>query len=123
MAQLTAAFGGLLVVLGVAGYVMTGMVSPTALIPAVFGAVLAVLGLLGRADARRKSMMHLAMGVALLGIIGSIGGLASLPDLVSGAPVERPAAAIARSIMALALILYLGLGIRTFVQARRRQAV
>lgn len=123
MAQLTVAVGGLLVVLGVTGYVMTDMVSLTALIPAVFGAVLAVLGLLGLAEARRKSMMHLAMGVALLGLIGSMGGLASVPALLSGAPVERPAAAIARSVMALTLILYLGLGIRTFVQARRRQAV
>jgi hypothetical protein len=123
MAQLTVTVGGLLVILGVAGYVMTDMVSPTALIPAVFGAALAVLGLLGRAEARRKSMMHLAMGVALLGIIGSIGGLSSLPALLSGAPVERPAAAIAQSVMALTLILYLGLGIRTFVQARRGPAV
>jgi len=122
MAQLTVAVGGLLVVLGVAGYVMTSMVSPTALIPAVFGAVLAVLGLLGRAETRRKSMMHLAMGVALLGIIGSIGGLASVPVLLSGAPVERPAAVIAQSVMAVTLIAYLGLGIRSFVQARRRQA-
>jgi thiol:disulfide interchange protein len=118
MSGVTVKVGVGLIVLGVAGYFASGMVSPTALIPAAFGAVLAGLGAAARSDARRQTMMHLAMLVALLGIIGSFGGVLALPALASGT-AERPAAVIARAAMALLLIWYLTMGVRSFLEARR----
>ena len=119
MSQLTIVIGLVLIVLGLVGYVATDMVSPTALIPAVFGLVLLVLGFYGRSDRTRKTAMHIAMGIALVGIFGTMRGLVQLPTVLSGADVERPAAVIAQGLMALLLIVYLGLGIRSFARARR----
>jgi hypothetical protein len=119
MSQMSVVVGGLLVVLGVAGYVMTGMVSVTALIPAFFGVVIAACGVLARAETRRKTMMHAAMGVALLGILGSFSGLIAVSrGLMAGEPLG--AAAISRSLMAGMLIVYLVMGVRSFIAARRR---
>ena len=118
MTNLTIGVGVWLVVLGIAGYVATDMVSMTALIPAAFGVVFVLLGAYGRADGRRRTAMHVAMGVALLGIAGSIGGLAPALQYLSGGEVTRPAAALARSLMAITLIVYLALGVRSFIAAR-----
>ena len=118
MANLTIGVGVWLVVLGIVGYVATGMVSVTALIPAFFGAVLAGLGLMARAEGRRRTAMHLAMGLALLGLLGSIGGLAPAMQWLAGGEVERPAAALSRSLMAITLVVYLVLGVRSFIAAR-----
>ena len=118
MTNLTMGVGVWLVVLGIAGYVATDMVSMTALIPAAFGVVFVLLGAYGRADGRRRTAMHVAMGVALLGIAGSIGGLAPALQYLSGGEVTRPAAALARSLMAITLIVYLALGVRSFIAAR-----
>lgn len=120
MSTLCISIGVLLVLLGIGGYVATDMVSPTALIPAAFGLVLLMLGVYGRAEAHRRTAMHLAMGVALVGIIGTFGGVhATIYWLGSGA-TEWPAAALSKAAMALLLALFLGLGIRSFVRARRR---
>jgi len=44
MPSVTIALGVVLIILGLAGYFLTGAVSVTALIPAFFGLVLAVAG-------------------------------------------------------------------------------
>ena len=120
MVNLTIGVGVALTVLGLSGYVLTDMVSPTALIPAVFGIVLIMIGIYARAAGQRRTAMHLAMGIALVGIIGSISGLAPAMEWLSGAQVERPAAALARSLMAIVLIAYLAAGIRSFIAARAK---
>ncbi len=119
MAALSVWVGVILVVLGVAGYLMTDMVSPTALIPASFGIVLAILGVVGKAPERCRTAMHIAMVVALVGVLGSISGLPAMFTMLAGGTIARPAAAVARSLMALLLIGFLALGIRSFIQARR----
>jgi hypothetical protein len=119
VSNLTVVIGVILIALGIVGYVATDMVSPTALIPAVFGLVLLVLGFYGRDASRRKIAMHLAMGIALVGILGTFRGLLQLPAVLTGGAVERPAAVVAQGLMALLLIVYLGLGIRSFINARR----
>ena len=71
----------------------------------------------------RKHVMHVAMLIALLGIAGSFGGLLQLAEVFAGT-AERPMASVVRSITAVILVAYLGLGIRSFIQARRaRNAV
>jgi len=121
VAQLSRTIGLILMVIGIGGYVATDMASPTALIPAVFGMVISMLGYYGRHEATRKTAMHLAMGIALVGILGSMSGLMALPALLSGDAVPMPAAAIARSLMAAVLIIYLVAGIRSFRAARQRR--
>lgn len=117
MAQLSVIFGSLLVMIGAVGYVLTDMVSVTALIPAFFGLAIILLGVMAYTPARRKLAMHLAMGVAVLGVLGSASGLIGLARSLGGPPAG--AADISRSLMAIALACYLGLGIKSFVAARR----
>jgi hypothetical protein len=118
MSSASVLFGLLLAAIGAAGYVMSDMVSPTALIPAAFGVVIAMLGLYGRDPARRRTAMHLAMGIALVGILGSIGGVFTLAGAVASGSAPG-LAALSRASMAIVLILYLTMGVRSFVAARR----
>lgn len=116
-------FGVGFVALGVVSYVGSGAESVTALIPAVFGIVLVALGLAGRRHGRRALTMHVAAAVAVLGFLGSAMGLASLPDLLAGRDVDRPWAVAAQSIMAVALAVYIGLAVRSFIAARKAGTV
>jgi hypothetical protein len=122
MSTLTAFVGTVLMLVGVGGYVMTDMVSPTALIPAAIGAVLLALAAWGRRESARKHAMHAAMLVALLGVAGSARGLLQLPTLLAGGEVARPAAVYAQSITAVLLLVLLIAGIRSFIAARRARA-
>lgn len=116
MAKTSQLVGVILMVLGIGGYVASGLASPTALIPAFFGLVISGLGYYGRHEQTRKTAMHLAMGVALVGIIGSL--MRVVPAMLSGA-VEWRLALIAQLVMAIVLIWYLFMGIQSFRAARR----
>ncbi len=119
MATTSQMVGLVLMVIGVGGYVMTGMVSVTALIPAAFGLVISALGYYGRHEATRKTAMHVAMVVALVGILGSATGLLALPALLTGGEVASRAATLSRSAMAIILIVYLIAGIQSFRANRK----
>jgi hypothetical protein len=118
LAGTTIAFGVVLIVLGMAGYAGSGGASVTALIPAIFGVVLAALGALARNEGMRKHAMHGAVLVGLLGFLGSARGLLQLPALMSGGEVARPTAVIAQSVMAILMLLFVVLCVRSFISAR-----
>jgi len=117
--NITIAFGIALCVLGEAGYWLTGAKSPTALIPVAFGVLLMVCGILGRKESRLKHAMHAAAILGVLGFLGSAPGLIKLPALLAGGEVLRPAAVIARSIMAILMLVFVGLCVRSFIAAKR----
>jgi len=121
MAMLTILLGAALVLLGVGGYLLTGMVSWTALIPAIFGVPFLVLGLLAGKPTARKHAMHGAAGLSLLGLAGGVMGVPKLVTLLGGGEVARPAAAISQSIMALLCAVFLALCVKSFVDARRQR--
>jgi hypothetical protein len=125
MAQISILFGVLLTVLGIVGFVVTDAKSYTALIPVIFGSILELLGVLVLLKPDwRKHLMHAAALVALIGLGGSTPGLIGLIKWgINGAVPDRPAAAIAQSIMAGLMLIYLILCIRSFIAARKaRQA-
>ncbi|HYN09298.1 MAG TPA: hypothetical protein VES67_18085 [Vicinamibacterales bacterium] len=121
MIGLSLLIGASLIAVGIGGYVLSGMVSPTALIPAVFGVVIVMLGAYGREQTRRRTAMHLAMGIALVGVLGSITGVFALLSWAAG---DRsgglPLAPLSKTVMATLLVTYLVMGIRSFIAARRR---
>jgi len=117
MASTTIALGVALIVLGLAGYVLTGMASVTALIPAFFGIVIALAGLVARDERKRKHAMHAAVAIALIGFLGSIRGLLQIGGVFDGT-AARPAAVISQSIMAVLTFGYVVLAIRSFASAR-----
>jgi hypothetical protein len=111
-------FGGLLIALGVWGYVTTSMVSWTALIPAFFGGALALLGVLALKESLLKHAMHAA---ALVGVVGF---LAAAGRFVQGLrnPDAKQAALISTGGMALLCAAFVGCCVNSFIQARRRRA-
>ena len=120
MPTLTTALGVVLIVLGLGGYVLTGAVSLTALIPAAFGVALVAAGVVARNERARKHAMHAAVLVALLGFLGSFRGLLQIGALLEGT-AARPAAVASQSVMAVLTLGYLVLAIRSFIQARARR--
>ena len=72
MAKVTLIFAGLLVVLGLAGYLGTGSLHPTALIPTWIGLALGIFGWLAisPSESRRKLFMHVNVTIGLLGLLG-----------------------------------------------------
>jgi hypothetical protein len=120
MANMAIGFGAVLIVLGVAGYLGTGMVSLTALIPAAFGLVLLILGVVARDPGRRKHAMH---GAAMVGLLGFAGTARSLARIVAGDLGPRPNAVIAQAVMAVLMLVFVGLCVRSFIEARRTRAV
>jgi hypothetical protein len=119
VARITIGFGVLLIALGLAGYFATGMVSWTALIPAFFGLPLAGLGALALNQYLRKHAMHLA---AMIGLLGFIGGAFSLVrPLLKGSDI-KPVAASMQALMALACAVFVGLCVKSFIDARRARA-
>lgn len=119
MARTTIAFGLVLIALGIAGYIVTAAVSITALIPAIFGAALALLGWLALNERYRKHAIHLAAAIALVGFLGAVPGLIGLWDLISGVEVQRPAAVVSQSVMAVVMVFFVGLCMKSFIDARR----
>lgn len=119
MTRTTIGFGFALVVLGIAGYFATGAQHPTSLIPAAVGVVLIVLGILARNPKMHMHAMHGAALAALIGFAGSVTGIGQLVKMAAGEAIQRPPAAIARSIMAVLCLAFLALTVRSFIAARR----
>jgi hypothetical protein len=115
MASTTRTFGIVLILLGVASYVLTGRTSVTALIPAFFGAVFVILALVARNEAARKHAMHAAVALGLLGLLATLGRL--VPAIAAG-DLGRPAV-LAQLVMSVLLIIYVALGVKSFIDARR----
>jgi hypothetical protein len=118
MPYVTMALGSLLLLIGVGFYVGTGATSVTALIPAFLGIPIEIAGVVALREGWRKHAMHVAVLLALLGFLGSVRGLVSLPGLLSGAELARPAAVVAQSLTAVLCLAFVGLAVRSFVRAR-----
>jgi|SRR5688572_2596701 len=117
MASTTIVFGLVLTALGLAGYLLTGGVSVTALIPAFFGIVLLVLGFLARAEAMRKHAMHAAAAVGLIGFIGALMSLLRAPMETRSAMAN-----VSQITMLLLTGVFVILCVNSFRAARRARA-
>jgi hypothetical protein len=115
MPSTTRLFGLILIVLGIASYTMTGRTSVTAMIPAFFGAAFLVCAMVARKEAARKHAMHAAVA---LGLIGALAALArGVPGVING-NATKPAV-LAQLAMGGLLLMYVALGVQSFIAARR----
>ena len=126
MAKVTLVFAAMLAVLGLIGYLGTGSQHPTALIPLWFGLALGVFGWLAMSpsESRRKLFMHINVTIGLLGLIGAAEeavrgylhaeSMGAQPDMIALA---------SKLAMAVILLVYVALCVRSFIQARRQGAV
>ncbi|MGB0065882.1 MAG: hypothetical protein WBP85_15670 [Terracidiphilus sp.] len=126
MAKVTIIFGVLLIVLGLIGYIGTGSAHPTALIPTWWGLALGVGGLLAisPSESRRKIFMHINVTVGALGCIGAFVEALRGYGAARSAGLDPDMKALAAKLaMAIMLLIYVNLCVRSFIAARRaRQA-
>ena len=124
MARVTIVFGVLLILLGLAGYLGTGHVHPTALIPSGFGLLLAIFGLLARTDDLRRRMlfMHIAVTLGLLGFLATAKAIFQYVQLLQGVHFSFPSAVESKAAMSILCLVYVLLCVRSFITARRARA-
>lgn len=118
MAKVAIVFAFLLIAVGLGGYLLadpdpeTGVVSVTALIPAIFGVALLICGLLALKESLRKHAMHLASLFALLGAVGA--GI-RIPKLLGPGTELALYSHIATTVLCLLFVI---LAVRSFILAR-----
>jgi hypothetical protein len=122
MAKVTLVFALLLCVLGLAGFLFTGRIHQTALIPTWFGLALGLFGYLAinPDEKKRKLFMHINVTLALLGFLGA-GGRAVYGYMnASSLGVAPDAIALGSQVtMAGLMLIYVILCVRSFIAARR----
>jgi uncharacterized membrane protein (UPF0136 family) len=126
MAKVTYVFGVLLILVGLVGYFGTGSVHPTALIPVWFGLALVVGGFLAvsPSEGRRKLFMHINVTVGLVGFIGAIASALHGYGHARSLGIDPDYKALAAQLaMAVLLLIYVNLCVRSFIQARRSRQV
>jgi hypothetical protein len=109
----------LLFALGVIGYALTGAESLTALIPSAFGLLFFLLALWARHPDAYKKAVVTASSLGFIGFLATIRGLPSLIRLVQGQPVDRPAAAVSQTLMALICFVFFVVSFKSFVDASK----
>ena len=122
MAKLTLVLALLLVGLGLFGYIGTGSVHPTALIPAWIGLALGIFGFLAISpnESRRKLFMHINVTIALLGFLGGLAEAIRGYLHAKSAGMEPDQIALASKLtLAGLLFIYVLLCVRSFIAARR----
>lgn len=121
MARVTLLFAILLIALGLVGFLGTGSVHPTALIPTWFGLALGFGGLLAisPSESRRKLFMHINVTIGLLGFLGS--GIKALTGYLHAAAASLQPDRIAigaQLTMSVLMLIYVLLCVRSFINAR-----
>lgn len=122
MAKLTLVLAVLLVALGLAGYIGTGSLHPTALIPAWIGLALGIFGFLAISpnEGRRKLFMHINVTIALLGFIGStVEAIRGYVHATSAGIAPDQIALASKVTLSVLLLIYVILCVRSFIAARR----
>ncbi len=122
MAKVTLIFAVLLIALGLVGYLGTGSLHPTALIPTWIGLALGVFGFLAISpnESQRKLFMHINVTIGLLGFLG--GAIEALRGYAHAraAGVDPDLTALASKLtLAVLMLIYVNLCIRSFIAARR----
>lgn len=125
MLKATFSFAIVLILLGVGFYLGSGRESFTPLIPAFIGVLIGLSG--GVATLKSPSWakpvgMHAALVFALLGLLGSAMGVPKLIAWLTTGEAERPLAVVLMNLTALLLLVYLVLGVRSFVAARKARS-
>ena len=122
MVKVTLVFAVLLIALGLVGYLGTGSLHSTALIPAWIGVALGFGGLLAISpnESRRKLFMHINVTI---GVIGFLGGFVEavrgyLHAQAVGLAPDR-IALTDKLAMAVLMLFYVVLCVRSFTAARR----
>jgi uncharacterized protein YacL len=127
MPALTVLIGLMLLLVGLGGfgfsYAKEGVAHYTALIPAVLGVLILFFGMMSIfKDSLRKHMMHGALLVALLGVLGTVmGPVKAVLMATGGAVASSPTAIASQTITFILCLVFIIFGVRSFIVARRNR--
>src|ERR1700739_3095209 len=122
MAKITVLFGVLLIVLGGASFVLTGLKFPTSLIPVAFGILLVTFGSMAVTPVAKRRMlfMHIAVTLVLVASLATAPALFQVVKLFKGKLFPSPAAIEEKAAMSALMLIYVLLCVRSFMAGRRR---
>lgn len=103
-----------MILFGLISYFGTGGQSITALIPSFFGIVFGILGYIAKNRSHFKHALYTAMVLALIGVIGTSGGLINLFYQIEPQ-------AVSKSIMAALCLVYIIAAINTIIANKTLQ--
>jgi hypothetical protein len=121
MARVTLLFAVLLIALGLVGFLGTGSVHSTALIPTWFGLALGIGGLLAisPSESRRKLFMHINVTIGLLGFLGAaVEAVRGCLHAASAGLAPDQIALASKLTMSGLMLIYVLLCVRSFINAR-----
>ena len=121
MAKVTLVFAVLLAALGLAGYLGTGSIHFTALIPLWFGLALGLGGFLAisPSESRRKLFMHINVTIGLLGFLGAaVEAVRGYVHAASAGLAPDQIALASKLTMSGLMLIYVFLCVRSFINAR-----
>lgn len=111
---------GILLILVSTVAVTAAKPTPTAFIPGALGLLIALLGIVGdKTPALRRPAMNAALGLAVLGILGSLRGVPDFLTLLGGGSVERPVATMAQFATIFICLGFVVRWVQGFLEARR----
>ncbi len=122
MAKTTIIFAVLLIILGLVGFIYTGSIHYTALIPMWFGIAMGIGGFLAisPSESRRKLFMHINVTIGLVGLLGALIEALRGYGAARSAGLEPDYIALASKLtMAGLLLIYVNVCIKSFIEARR----
>ncbi|MGB6134346.1 MAG: hypothetical protein WCC14_13990 [Acidobacteriaceae bacterium] len=121
MANITIIFGLVLILLGIVAHTGAGSGDPHTMIPAYFGIALGVLGVMARSNSarQRKIVMHIAVVVGLAGFAWTAGSAWTYLQIQRGAVPGDPEHVKYPAAMAVLLLVFVLLCVRSFIKARR----
>ena len=118
MPKISIVFGVLLLIVGLAGFLLTGSQHPTALIPAILGLLLSIAGGVAMIEGMKMHAMHAAVLVGLLGFLGTLDGYLGVIKLVTGGEA-RPATVLSKVITSILCGVFVFLCVQSFIAARK----
>ena len=120
MTRITFIYAGLFILIGVCFYVGSGMASMTALIPPVaIGLIFLLIAWAGMYKRLHMHVMHLAVLFGLILFIAFVSNYGPALDYLGGnKDIERPLAYLEKSVLSLAGLSYVVVGLISFINAR-----
>ena len=132
LSTLSILFGAILTLLGPVFYekgkhVPHGHGHFTALIPSIIGLGILVAGIIARNPAKRKHAAHAGLGLALFGMLGGLMTVPYWPRIFThdwaGVVKPPPLAVKEQFVMFVICAVYLALGVKSFIAARKAGAI
>ena len=123
MAKITLIFSVVYILMGIFSYVLSGKASMTALIPSFFGVFYAIFASLSLWKPKlNKHMLHASMTLTILALGGTFKGFMKLIKWFGGEEFERLLAIQVQGAFFVLSAILLGLGINSFIQARKNRS-